>query len=207
MGAMPKKKHHIQLSAQEREELTSIVRKGRASAQRQRHARILLLADTGGSGGGSSDSQIGTAAHTSIPSVERVRRICVEHGLERPLERKNPERGVCRRLDVETLFRRCLPMVFSLETSSSRYSSSVTIHRIGGTPRSGSMSPSPTAGAKRNSSRCAAGRRPRGTRAGRCGCWQGGWWNWRSSSRSATRRCARCLTQVPQFIEAGSAFT
>ena len=41
---------------------------------------------------------------------------------------------VCRRLDVETLFRRCLPMVFSLETSSSRYSSSVTIHRIGGTP-------------------------------------------------------------------------
>jgi len=26
-------------------------------------------------------------------------------------------------------------MVFSLETSSSRYSSSVTIHRIGGTPR------------------------------------------------------------------------
>jgi len=42
---------------------------------------------------------------------------------------------VCRRLDVETLFQRCLPMVFSLETSSSRYSSSVTIHRIGGTPR------------------------------------------------------------------------
>jgi len=42
--------------------------------------------------------------------------------------------GVCRRLDVETLFRRCLPMIFSLETSSSRYSSSVTIHRIGGTP-------------------------------------------------------------------------
>jgi len=43
---------------------------------------------------------------------------------------------VCRRVDVETLFRRCLPMVFSFETSSSRYSSSVTIHRIGGTPSS-----------------------------------------------------------------------
>jgi len=43
-------------------------------------------------------------------------------------------KGVCRRLDVESLFRRCLPMVFSLETSSSRYSSGVTIHRIGGTP-------------------------------------------------------------------------
>ena len=45
-----------------------------------------------------------------------------------------PVPRVCRRLDVESLFRRCLPMVFSLETSSSRYSSSVTIHRIGGTP-------------------------------------------------------------------------
>jgi len=43
-------------------------------------------------------------------------------------------RRACRRLDVETLFRRCLPTVFSLETSSTRYSSSVTIHRIGGTP-------------------------------------------------------------------------
>jgi len=42
--------------------------------------------------------------------------------------------GVFRRLDVKTLFRRCLSMVFSLETSSSRYSSSGTIHRIGGTP-------------------------------------------------------------------------
>ena len=53
------------------------------------------------------------------------------HSGPRPLA---PSRRVCRRLDVETLFRRCLPMVFSLETSSSRYSSSVTIHRIGGTP-------------------------------------------------------------------------
>ena len=99
MGAMPKKKHHIRLSAAEREELTSILRKGHASAQRQRHARILLLADTGDSDGGSSDSQIAAAAHTSIPTVERVRRICVEHGLERALERKDPERDYPRKLD------------------------------------------------------------------------------------------------------------
>ena len=99
MGAMPKKKHHIGLSAQERNELTAILRKGRASAQRQRHARILLLADTEGAGGGSSDSQIAAAAHTSIPTVERVRRLCVEHGLERALEGKDPEREYERRLD------------------------------------------------------------------------------------------------------------
>ena len=99
MDAMPKKKHHIQLSASEREALNSILRKGRASAQRQRHARILLLADTGGPEGGSSDSQIAAATHTSIPTVERVRRICVEHGLERALERKDPERDYARKLD------------------------------------------------------------------------------------------------------------
>ena len=99
---MPTKKHHIRLSAQERNELEAILRKGRASAERQRHARILLLADTDGPEGGSSDSQIASAAHTSIPSVERVRRVrrvCVEHGLERALERKDPERDYLRKLD------------------------------------------------------------------------------------------------------------
>ena len=90
MSEMPKKKHHSQRSAQEREELTSVLRKGSASAQRQRPARILLRADTGGSAAGSSDSQIAASTHTSIATVERVRRICLEHGLERALERKDP---------------------------------------------------------------------------------------------------------------------
>ena len=96
---MPKKKHHIRLSAPEREQLETIVRKGKASAQRQRHARILLLADTNGPEGGWSDSQIARAAQTSIPTIERVRRVCVEHGLERALERKDPDRQYERKLD------------------------------------------------------------------------------------------------------------
>jgi Homeodomain-like domain len=99
MRVMPKKKHHIQLSAEEREQLETIVRKGKASAHRQRHARILVLADTNGPEGGWSDSRIAGGAHTSIPSVERVRRICVEHGLERALEPKDPERVYVRKLD------------------------------------------------------------------------------------------------------------
>ena len=99
MGVMPKKKHHIRLSAQERGQLEAIVRKGKANAHRQRHARILLLAATDGPEGGWSDSRIADAAHTSIPTVERVRRICVEHGLERALEPKDPERVYLRKLD------------------------------------------------------------------------------------------------------------
>ena len=96
---MAKKKHHIRLESEERAQLEAIVRKGKASAHRQCHARILLLADTNGTQGGWSDSRIAGAAQTSIPTVERVRRVCVEHGLERALEPKEPERVYLRRLD------------------------------------------------------------------------------------------------------------
>lgn len=96
---MPKKKHHIRLSQKEREQLETILRKGQTSAQRQRHARILLLADTNGPEGGWSDAQIARGAQTSIPTVERVRRVCVVHGLERALERKDPDRQYERKLD------------------------------------------------------------------------------------------------------------
>ncbi len=96
---MPKKKYHVRLSSEERAELETIVRKGKASAQRQSHARILLLADLHGPEGGWSDSQIARAAQTSIPTIERVRRVCVEHGLPRALERKDPDRQYERKLD------------------------------------------------------------------------------------------------------------
>jgi transposase len=99
MGEMPKKTHHIRLTVEERARLETVLRKGKTSAQRQRHARILLLADTNRPGGGLSDSEIARAAHTSVPTVERVRRIAVEHGLERALERKDPDREYPRKLD------------------------------------------------------------------------------------------------------------
>ena len=96
---MPKKKHHIRLSVKERASLEALLRRGHCSAQRQCHARILLLADIQGPEEGWSDSQIAKAVQTSIPTVERVRRICVEHGLERALERKDPDRQYTRKLD------------------------------------------------------------------------------------------------------------
>jgi transposase len=99
MGVMPIKKHHIRLAPNERIQLEAILSKGKSSAHRQRHARILLLADANRPAGGQSDSQIASAAQTSIVTVERVRRICVEHGLERALEPKDPEREYLRKLD------------------------------------------------------------------------------------------------------------
>ena len=99
MELMPKKKHHIRLSGEERKQLETILRKGKANAHCQRHARILLLADSHGPEEGWSDSRIASATHTSIPTVERVRRVCVEHGLTRALEGKDPEREYLRKLD------------------------------------------------------------------------------------------------------------
>ena len=96
---MPKKKHHIRLSPEERAQLEAIVRKGRANAHRQRHARILLLADPEEPTGGWSDAQIARAVQTSIPTVERVRRVCVEEGLERALAGKASRRIYLRKLD------------------------------------------------------------------------------------------------------------
>ena len=142
MEAMPNKKHHVGRNADERIELETILRKGKASRHRQCHARILLLADTHGPEGGWSDSQIAQAAQTGIPIVERVRRVCVEHGLER----KDPDRHDERKLDGK-------------------------------------------GGAQLIALCCGAA--PQGRPAGRCACWRHGSWSWRSSGRSATRRCAR----------------
>lgn len=97
---MPKT-HHVRLERSERAELEAILKRGRAAAHRQRHARILLKADENQEGGSMKDREIAEAIDVSIPTVERVRRILMEHGLERALERKDPDRHYQRKLDVK----------------------------------------------------------------------------------------------------------
>ena len=95
------KKYRVKLTSEERAQLQSVLRKGRVAAQKQKHARILLKADEESSHGGLSDRAIAEAAESSVRTVERVRRIFVEHGLERALERKDPDREYVRILDGE----------------------------------------------------------------------------------------------------------
>lgn len=97
---MPKK-YRIELTAQERLELTGILKRGKAAVLRQRHARILLLADENLSGGARSDVDIAVAVGVGVATVERVRRVCVEHGLARSLKRKGPARHYERKLDAK----------------------------------------------------------------------------------------------------------
>ncbi len=82
------KKYVVRLSADEREQLEALIRKGRSPAQRLLKARILLKADVSQVGEGWSDSRIIKALKTSPSMVYRVRKQLVEDGLEAVLSRK-----------------------------------------------------------------------------------------------------------------------
>ena len=82
------KKYVVRLSADEREQLAALIRKGKSPAQRLLKARILLKADVSEAGEGWSDSRIIKALETRASMVYRVRKQLVEEGFEAVLSRK-----------------------------------------------------------------------------------------------------------------------
>src|SRR5215472_12195918 len=82
------KRYVVRLSAEEREQLETLIRKGKSSAQRLLKARILLKADVSDAGEGWSDSRIIKALETSASMVYRVRKQLVEEGFQAVLSRK-----------------------------------------------------------------------------------------------------------------------
>jgi hypothetical protein len=82
------KKYAVRLSAEEREQLEALIRKGKSPAQRLLKARILLKADVSEAGEGWSDSRIIKALETSVSMVYRVRKQLAEEGFEAVLSRK-----------------------------------------------------------------------------------------------------------------------
>lgn len=82
------KKYVVRLSAEEREQLEALIRKGKGPARRLLKARILLKADVSEAGAGWSDSKIIVALDTSASMIYRVRKQLVEEGFEAVLSRK-----------------------------------------------------------------------------------------------------------------------
>ena len=82
------KKYVVRLSAEEREQLEALIRKGKSPAQRLLKARILLKTDVSEASGGWSDGRIIKALETSPSMVYRVRKQLVEEGFEAVLSRK-----------------------------------------------------------------------------------------------------------------------
>lgn len=90
-----KKRYVVNLTAAEREALTQLVARERVSGLKRMRASILLKADDG-----MTDAEIADDLEVALVTVERVRKRCVERGIDACLDRKpqdNPSRP--RKLD------------------------------------------------------------------------------------------------------------
>ena len=86
------KKYVVRLSGDERQQLETLLRKGKSPARRLLKVRILLKADVSEAGEGWSDGRIIDALETSPSMVYRVRQQLVEEGLAAVLSRKQRAR-------------------------------------------------------------------------------------------------------------------
>ena len=80
----------MRLSDEERRHLTEVTRKGKAAADKIRHAHILLKADADGPAW--TAEHIAESVSVSVTSVHGVRQRLVEQGLEAARNRKKQER-------------------------------------------------------------------------------------------------------------------
>jgi transposase len=93
------KQYPVILTTPERDQLKRMLAAGTESARKLTHARILLKADQGPDGPGWVDHAIAEAVEVSQPTISRVRKQYVEHGLEAALNRRPPSREYMRKLD------------------------------------------------------------------------------------------------------------
>jgi transposase len=93
-----KPKHRVQLSAEEREELQFVVRKGKAAAYKRLNAQMLLKADEAEGRPAWKDKDIAETFEVSVRTVERLRERLCNRGFENCLERAKGA-GRKRKLD------------------------------------------------------------------------------------------------------------
>ena len=97
-------KYIVELTSAEQKELAQLVSKGKATARKITHARILLQANESQDGPAWTDEQISEAFGIHANTIHGIRRRFVEHGLQAALERKKQDRPSRKRVvdgDVE----------------------------------------------------------------------------------------------------------
>lgn len=92
-------KYHIRLSSEEQQNLKQIVKADKVAKHKRTHAQILLALDENSSA--LSEAAAANVCAVSIPTVQRVRKRCVEEGLEVAVESKFNRKGRRRSLDGE----------------------------------------------------------------------------------------------------------
>lgn len=92
------KKYVVELTGEERTELTDLVSKGKAAARKITHARVLLQADESELGPSWTDKQIAEAFGIHTNTIFGIRQRFVEQGLQAALEHKKQDRPSHKRL-------------------------------------------------------------------------------------------------------------
>jgi transposase len=90
------KKYIVTLTDAERATLRTVISSGKGAARRLIHARVLLKADQG-----LPDQTIGDEVEVSRPTVERIRKRCVEEGLDAALDPRRSDKPRERKIDGE----------------------------------------------------------------------------------------------------------
>jgi Homeodomain-like domain len=93
------KRYRVTLTQEEREGLQKLVSVGKGAARKLARARMLLLADQSEGGPSRADPEIVEALGCGRATVERVRKLFVEEGLEATLQPKPTTRNYERKLD------------------------------------------------------------------------------------------------------------
>jgi hypothetical protein len=92
------KKYIVKLSDAEREQLNTLIQKGKSPVRQVLKARILLKADASETGEAWNDGQIAEALETSIDTIARTRQHLVEEGLDAALTRKHSPNSARKRI-------------------------------------------------------------------------------------------------------------
>ena len=98
---MPRKLYSVKLTLEEREELESVVKRGRAAAWKVQRAQALLQCDQGELGPGWIDSDVASAYGCTTRSLENWRKQAVQSGPLSLLERKARTPPMAKKLDGE----------------------------------------------------------------------------------------------------------
>jgi transposase len=91
-------KYAVELTSEERKELTELVSKGKTAARKITRARVLLQSDSSADGPSWTDKQISEALGVHTNTIHGIRRHFVEHGLQAALDRKKQDRPSRQRL-------------------------------------------------------------------------------------------------------------
>jgi transposase len=114
-----RKKHIVTLVEEQRQMLLRLTSTGKnIPARKLTRARILLKADTGQGGERWSDEEISRALDVSTATVERVRALFAEGGLDAVIGYRRPKRFYERKLDEEA--RALLSVLFYTDPPNGR---------------------------------------------------------------------------------------